>query len=399
MRINGGAMFQFLPLIFITLSAFAKVDRPPQYVILAFDGSKNLDFWQESRAYAKNAGVKFTYFMSGVYFIPNDDKNTYIEPKFGKGKSNIGFGGSRDVLPLRLEQVRLAAQEGHEMASHANAHFDGASYTEAQWKSEFEQFNDIFTYSYVNYDKIQNQPAWWEKYFTKPQPFTPEMSQVQKQEIIASHLVGFRAPLLGVGSGLWKTLRYYGYLYDTSRVDKMNYWPKKLENVWNFPLAGLQIYGTNKKTLSMDYNFYFTQSQGEPAPASKHKQFEDEMYNTYMAYFQNNYLGNRAPLHIGHHFSKWNGGAYWIAMQRFADAVCSKPEVQCVTYKELLNFVEMNADKIADYQNGNFTKMTEREAGIRRLPLLRNSNWGELSDEDLENLRATGGDHAKAHDE
>ncbi|MBY0384791.1 polysaccharide deacetylase family protein [bacterium] len=392
-------MFQFLTLIFISLSTFAKVDRPPQYVILAFDGSKNLDFWQESREFAKNAGVKFTYFMSGVYFIPNDDKNTYVEPKFGKGKSNIGFGGTRDVLPLRLEQVRLAAQEGHEMASHANAHFDGSSYTEKQWKSEFEQFNDIFTNCYANYDKIQNQPMWWEKYFTKPEPFTPEMPLVQKQEIIASHLVGFRAPLLGVGSGLWKTLQDYGYLYDTSRTDKMNYWPKKLENVWNFPLAGLQIYGTNKKTLSMDYNFYFSQSQGAPAPASKHKQFEDEMYNTYLAYFQYNYLGNRAPLHIGHHFSKWNGGAYWNAMQRFAEAVCAKPEVQCVTYKDLLNFVELNAEKIADYQDGNFDKMTEKEAGMRVLPLLRLRAWGELSDEDMQTLRATGGDHASAHDD
>jgi hypothetical protein len=31
--------------------------RPPQFVLLAFDGSLNLDFWEESRAFAKTSGA------------------------------------------------------------------------------------------------------------------------------------------------------------------------------------------------------------------------------------------------------------------------------------------------------------------------------------------------------
>ena len=62
-------------------------------------------------------------------------------------------------------------------------------------------------------------------------------------------------------------------------------------------------------------------------------------------------------MHIGHHFSKWNGSAYWNAMQTVAKRVCSLPEVKCVTYGDLVKFTEENADRIADYQAGNFPKM------------------------------------------
>src|ERR1700759_2357249 len=45
------------------------VNRPPQFVVLAFDGSKSLGMWQETRKFAKDmtaAGkpVKFTYFIN-----------------------------------------------------------------------------------------------------------------------------------------------------------------------------------------------------------------------------------------------------------------------------------------------------------------------------------------------
>ncbi len=52
-------------------------DRPPQFVVLAFDGSLNLDFWKESRQFAREAGVKFTYFISGTYFLNDSKKSLY----------------------------------------------------------------------------------------------------------------------------------------------------------------------------------------------------------------------------------------------------------------------------------------------------------------------------------
>jgi hypothetical protein len=74
-----------------------------------------------------------------------------------------------------------------------------------------------------------------------------------------------------------------------------------------------------------------------------------------MAYFDKNYNGNRAPLHIGHHFSKWNGGAYWSAMKDFALAICTRADVICGTYRELVSFMEaLPAGKRARLQAGNF---------------------------------------------
>jgi len=61
-------------------------------------------------------------------------------------------------------------------------------------------------------------------------------------------------------------------------------------------------------------------------------------------------------MHIGHHFSQMNGGAYWKAMQRIARYVRKKPDVICGTYKELLSFIEKNKNRLDDYQAGNFDK-------------------------------------------
>jgi hypothetical protein len=307
------------------------VARPTQFVILAFDGSLNNAFWEESRAFARDAGVKFTYFISGVYFIPDAKKSLYNAPHGqGPGKSAIGFGGEAAAVATRYGHLQKAANEGHEIASHANGHFDGSNWSEADWKSEFDQF-----------DKIIFEGA------GVPRPslnFGPRDS------------VGFRAPQLGHSSGLWPVLRSHSYAYDTSKSGPSNYWPQENNGLWNFPLAELRIVGSNKRTLSMDYNFYVADSRGNADAANK-AVYKKQMVDTYVKYFESNYFGNRGPIHIGHHFSKWNGGAYWEAMQSFARKVCGLPEVKCGTYKELLAFVKENKDKLPAYQAGNFTRM------------------------------------------
>ncbi|MFO0671307.1 MAG: hypothetical protein U0235_17035 [Polyangiaceae bacterium] len=308
-------------------------DRPPQFVLLAFDGSLNLDFWRESRQFAKTAGVKFTYFISGTYFLADAKKTSYQGPHHAAGKSDIGFGGDAAAIKARLEQLRLARSEGHEMGSHANGHFDGTAWTSADWESEFQAFDKLI---------FQAGPM---NGFAQP-----------NIGFALPDVVGFRAPLLGQGPGLYTTLSGHHYLYDTSKTAAVDYWPEKKNGVWNFPLAQLRVVGSGKKTLSMDYNFYFTQSNGVSKPENK-ELYKKEMLDTYMQYFETNYFGNRAPVNIGHHFSKWNGGAYWEAMQTFAKRVCGQPEVKCVTYKELMGFVEANADKIPAWKAGQFNKM------------------------------------------
>lgn len=308
----------------------ATVGRPPQFVILAFDGSYNLNFWKESRKFAADNHVKFTYFISGVYFVPNASKSGYDAPTRGAGKSAIGWGGTPDEIATRYEEVRLAASEGHEIGSHANGHFDGSAWTEENWNSEFDQFDKII------FEGVGVTPP-------ANLGFGPR------------DVVGFRAPQLGHSAGLFKTLPSKQYTYDTSKTSQANYWPEQKAGVWNFPLAQLRIVGSNKATLSMDYNFYFADSRGESNPAGK-ETYKKQMIDTYMKYFESNYFGNRAPIHIGHHFSKWNGGAYWEAMQTFAKRVCGQPEVKCGTYKELVAYMEEHGGQRADLQAGNFPK-------------------------------------------
>lgn len=315
-----------------------KVPTPPQFVCLAFDGSNEPEFWQASRKFATSAGVKFTYFVSGVYFLLTADKNDYIDANGKPGKSNIGFGGTLDLMKARLEQVRLAMAEGHEMGSHAIGHFDGAKYTAAQWDNEFAQFTKILTNVWQRYNKAA-EPAGWKNYFTK------EVS-------------GFRAPYLAVGDqkALRQAFKKHGMDYDTSLVNNMNYWPRQIDGVWNFPLAMIPVSGTAKKTLSMDYNFLVSQTGGKDGPKEKQKEYEDQMVQSYVNYFHTNYFGNRAPVHIGHHFSQMQGGAYWRAMQRIAIYVKKQPNVICGTYKELMAFCIKNKAILNDYQAGNFDK-------------------------------------------
>ena len=339
-------------------TASAVSERPPQFVLLAFDGSKSLSFWNESREFAKQATragkpIKFTYFISGVYFQADADKGVYKGPGRSAGRSDIGFGGAAADIAPRLEQVNLAVAEGHEMASHANGHFDGSSWSAADWQSEFEQFDRLV---FQGPDGSRRNMR-----------FGPE------------DVVGFRAPLLGYSNGLWPTLKAKKFTYDTSKSAAPDYWPQKTDGTWNFPLAQLVISGTGRRTLSMDYNFYVADSRGESDAANKAK-YKRQMVETYRKYFEGNYYGNRAPVDIGHHSSKWNGGAYWEAMQEFALEVCGKPEVKCVTYKELVTFMESRTSaQIADYKNGAFPRMQR--------------NGGQDSLDDLGDEPATSGEY------
>lgn len=311
--------------------------KPPQYVLLAFDGSYSNSFWQESRDFAKEAArqgkpLKFTYYINASYYIPREDRRgnqLYSPPKHNRGSSAIGWGDNDADVAKRIAQTNLAFSEGHEIGSHTVGHWDGSTWNQAEWNSEFDQFDVLM--------------------FNTPHPGAEAL------KFKASDLIGFRAPQLGHSPGLWPVLKSHGYTYDTSKSGPSSYWPEKQNGgIWNMPLAQLRIVGSNKKTLSMDYNFYVADSAGVDNAANK-ATYKKQMIDTYMAYFNANYNGNRAPVHIGHHFSKWNGGAYWEAMKEFALAVCGKPNVKCSTYEEFVDFMNTRtAQQLADYKNASF---------------------------------------------
>ncbi|MGF1493402.1 MAG: hypothetical protein ACFBSC_13295 [Microcoleaceae cyanobacterium] len=314
--------------------------KPPQFVMLAFDGSSSLKAWNRSRTFAKEMDAKgkptkFTYFISAVYFIHRDHRKLYDAPGGkGKGRSAIGWADSRDEIQQRLDHLNQAHQEGHEIAGHAVGHFNGNSWSETDWADEFKYFDQFIFDSH----EINGLPG----------------SLIFDRNTIE----GFRAPELGKSPGLYKTLQKENFRYDTSKVARANYWPQQENGVWNFPLASLKTALTRKNTLSMDYNFYMAHSRARPNPGNA-KRYAEDTFQTYMQYFKSNYNGNRAPIHIGHHFSEWNGGAYWDAMFRFAEAVCGQPEVLCVTYRDLADYMDLlTPEQIAAYQKGDFSNPT-----------------------------------------
>jgi hypothetical protein len=89
----------------------------------------------------------------------------------------------------------------------------------------------------------------------------------------------------------------------------------------------------------MDYNFYVNQSNASQVSLARSHVLERDAYLSYLRYFRLNYHGGRAPLEIGNHFATWNHGAYVRALTRFAETVCVKPEVRCVTYSTLVDWL------------------------------------------------------------
>jgi hypothetical protein len=171
-----------------------------------------------------------------------------------------------------------------------------------------------------------------------------------------SDVIGFRAPYLAKGAGLYGALKANGFRYDTSGVGHADAWPERIDGIWRFNLAMLRIQGSGKGTLSMDYNFFVAQSRAAADPR-RYEAAREQTLQTYLHYFKTNYAGNRAPLHIGHHFTGYQGGAYNEALKSFARAVCGLPEVRCVTYAKLADFMDQqNPDTLAAYRRGDFAR-------------------------------------------
>ncbi len=355
-------------LLLLPAYATAQVERPPQYVSLAFDGSKSTEMWKSTLDFAARNDVKFTYFVSSVYFIDNGNKRTYVAPKLGAGKSAIGFGGTAADIKARNSWMEKAIAQGHEMAGHANGHFDGGKWSLTDWLNELAQFQ-LFMFEAPNYGGVKNLKL-WDYAYSNPN-------------------FGFRAPQLGHNANMFKALKSSGYKYDTSKIKRMDQWPvKNSEGLWEFALAGIKLSRSGKSTASMDYNLYVAQSGGVKGNSKNFQAWEDEVFETYMNYFKNNYLGNRAPIDIGHHFSLWNGGIYWNAMQRFAQTVCNLPEVVCGTYQDLLSFVEKKSSSTLNaYQAGNFKKMSSNAmpAILHRTSTVNHT--GELNAKELDILQ------------
>jgi hypothetical protein len=286
--------------------------RPPQFVVVSFDGAGGARLWGYWRSVARRAHARFTFFVSGVYLIDWAHRRQYHPPRHPAGTSDIGFGFPGGELDPRgtLRSIVAGYREGDEIGTHFNGHFcapyagNVGEWTAADWSHELEQFDRLLFRGHEL-------------------PFGP------------SEVVGERTPCLqGDFAALYPVLARRGFRYDASRSASLGTWPWRERGVWAVPLPEIPLAGHTFAAIAMDYNFLANQV-GESAV-----QVQDETYRSLWNAFWTSYRGNRAPLQLGNHFETWNHWAYDRALASFLVRACRLPEVRCTTIRELVDWLD-----------------------------------------------------------
>ncbi|MEU5094482.1 hypothetical protein [Streptomyces sp. NPDC020996] len=299
--------------------------KPPQFVVFSWDGAgeDSQKLFSRFRAVAKANHATMTYFLSGVYMLPEDKRDLYRPPHHSPGRSDIGFNDTKGIADT-VEQLRLAWLDGNEIGTHFNGHFCGkgggvGEWSVEDWKSEIAQAKQ-FVKSWKTNAGLKN---------AAPLPFDYD-----------KELVGARTPCLEGQQNFRKAARELGFRYDTSGVNTQ-LWPGKKEGLWDLSMQLVPVPGHSYEQLTMDYNFMVNQSgtrtQGNPA---KYRFWGDQMRDGLLKGFYRAYRGNRAPLILGNHFESWNGGTYMRAVEQVIETVCNKPDVRCVSFRQLADWLD-----------------------------------------------------------
>ncbi|MFG2370385.1 hypothetical protein ACGFY9_02750 [Streptomyces sp. NPDC048504] len=299
--------------------------KPPQFVVFSFDGAgeDSQKLFSHFRKVSKANHANMTYFLSGVYMLPENKRDLYKPPEHSPGSSDIGFNDEQGIADT-VKQLRLAWLEGNEIGTHFNGHFCGKNggvgeWSVAEWKSEIAQAKQFV--------KTWKTNSGMKKASSLPFDYDKE-------------LVGARTPCLEGQANFMKAASQLGFRYDTSGVNDQ-IWPKKKEGLWDLSMQLVPFPGHSYEQLTMDYNFMVnqsgTQTQGDP---DKYDQWGDEMRDGLLKGFDRAYNGNRAPLVIGNHFESWNGGTYMRALDEVIEKVCNKSEVRCVSFRQLSDWLD-----------------------------------------------------------
>ncbi|SEE82737.1 hypothetical protein [Streptomyces sp. Ag109_O5-10] len=306
-------------------------EKPPQFVVFSWDGSgeDSQKLFSHFRKVAKENKANMTFFLSGVYMLPEEKRDLYRPPQHSPGSSEIGFNDEQGIADT-AKQLRLAWLEGNEIGTHFNGHFCGpdggvGEWSVAEWKSEIAQAKQFVKTWKTNTGMKDAAPL----------PFDYD-----------KELIGARTPCLEGQKNFVKAASQLGFRYDTSGVNDQ-VWPKKREGLWDLSMQLVPFPGHTYEQLTMDYNFMVNQSgtstQGDP---DKYDYWGDQMRDGLLQGFNRAYNGNRAPLVIGNHFESWNGGTYMRALDEVVADVCNKPEVRCVSFRQLADWLDAQDPKV-----------------------------------------------------
>ncbi len=163
---------------------------------------------------------------------------------------------------------------------------------------------------------------------------TSPTSRAGWKSFAQDEIVGFRAPYLSTDEPLYAALGDSSFRYDASAVSRGPAEPGEADGVVRFALPLIPEGPHGRLVIAMDYNLYFRHSDAKERP-DEAAVFEQRALEAFRAAFEKQYRGKRIPLEIGFHFVLMNGGAYWRALEQFAEETCIKPDVRCVSYREL----------------------------------------------------------------
>ncbi|MFI1707851.1 hypothetical protein [Streptomyces griseoruber] len=299
--------------------------KPPQFVVFSWDGAgeDSQKLFSHFRKVSKANHATMTYFLSGVYMLPEEKADLYRPPQHSPGRSDIGFNDEQGIADT-VQQLRLAWLEGNEIGTHFNGHFCGRNggvgeWSPAEWRDEIAQAKQFVKTWKTNTGMTKAAPL----------PFDYDRE-----------LIGARTPCLEGQKNFMRAASRLGFRYDTSGVNQQ-VWPRKRMGLWDLSMQLVPFPGHTYEQLTMDYNFMVNQSgtktQGDPA---KHAYWGEQMRDGLLRGFHRAYNGNRAPLIIGNHFESWNGGTYMRAVDEVVETVCNQPDVRCVSFRQLADWLD-----------------------------------------------------------
>ncbi|MEV6315420.1 hypothetical protein [Streptomyces sp. NPDC051776] len=307
---------------------------PPQFVVFSWDGAGEVGngLFPRFRKLARNHGASMTFFLSGLYLLPEAKKRLYRPPNNPIGASDIGYLTDEHIR-MTLENIRLAWLEGHEIGTHFNGHFCAgsgsvANWRPADWQSEIEQAMSFVTEWRTNTGFKDLDPL----------PFD-----------YAKELVGGRTPCLQGQDDLLPTAKRLGWRYDASSPGGHQVWPTKKQGLWDLPLQQIPFPGRSFEVLSMDYNMMANQSQNATqSDPSKYPAWEKQARDAYIEGFQRAYETNRAPLFIGNHFEQWNGGIYMNAVEEALKHMADerRKDVRLVSFRQFVEWLDAQDPRV-----------------------------------------------------
>ncbi|MFC8274816.1 hypothetical protein ACFUJR_20235 [Streptomyces sp. NPDC057271] len=305
---------------------------PPQFVIFSWDGAGEVGngLFPRFLELARNHDAAMTFFLSGIYLLPESKKSLYRPPNNRVGASDIGYL-TDDHIKDTLKNVRRAWLDGHEIGTHFNGHFCAGSgsvgnWTPAQWQSEVDQAVKFVT-------EWKTNSGWTD---LDPLPFD-----------YRKELIGGRTPCLLGQDNLLPTAKRLGWRYDASSPGGRQMWPVKRQGIWDLPLQAVPFPGHSFEVLSMDYNILANQSRNTTkGMPSRYPGWRKQATRAYLNGFERAYESNRAPFFIGNHFEQWNGGIYMDAVEESLKVMAGKKDVRLVSFRQFVDWLDVQDPKI-----------------------------------------------------